>query len=159
MDGIVGRKASRQMATHFGPAHQFGERRVFVSISIPANRAAAGRVGKDEQADLLPVVAGYHHVLHQRSAGCKDFQAKLTNVHPGAGRQLEVFGEAAVKKDSLPGVARAADLAPISSLKKSILIEDFPAELRTSPISGSHVWTFDSQLQLVFNRRQLDLGA
>jgi hypothetical protein len=74
------------------------------------------RVGKDQDADLVAIVAGNHRILDERSRSVDQRHSQGSHVHPGAGAQLEIFRDSAVEGDARFGTAYIDDNARISHI-------------------------------------------
>ena len=65
----------------------------------------AGGIEPAQQRDEFAVRARDDRVLQHRRAGREHADAQAPDMHPGAGRELEVLGEAAVEDDAARGIA------------------------------------------------------
>src|SRR4030095_4070863 len=66
-----------------------------------ARHLLRGSTEEYERADFARVVHGDDGVLHDRIGGGDELHTYQPDVHPGAGRELEVLDHAAVEYDSL----------------------------------------------------------
>ena len=82
-------------------------------------RQPASRFGQEDQrTDFAALVAGDHRVLHQRRQCTDQAQAQRTDADPGAGRQLEILGDAAVEIEALAEVVRVGRLERVAELER-----------------------------------------
>ena len=90
-------------AREFGAHALVGEQSGDGSIGREIGRklAAGIGIGKHQRGDVVAVGAGQHHVAHQRREMRDERGAQRPDADPGAGRELEIFGEAAVEQQAL----------------------------------------------------------
>src|SRR5262249_25291149 len=77
---------------------------------------AGGR--EDEEPDAVAVLAGDDGVGDERRAGGDGADAELADRDPGARRELEVLGEAAVEDEAPGGLARVLEAAGVAVGRK-----------------------------------------
>ena len=88
------------------------EHRRGARIGGKSGEPAAGLdVGKDQRRDVVAIGAGNDDIAHQRRAMIDEFRAQWAGADPGAGRQLEVLGKAAVEQQALAGSAGSANFS------------------------------------------------
>ena len=96
-------------------------------------RSRRFRGKKDQRADFAPALAGDHDVAHQRREMLDEACAQRADVHPGAGRELEIFRHPAAEKEPARGIAlvqRKRIAEPVIAL----LVECSGGELGLAPV-------------------------
>ena len=155
--------AVRQGGEALGKSSPHGrvrERRCGVGSRRQAALAGAGlEIGEDQGADEVAVEAGQdRHVADQRSAGTDHRRAHGGEIDPGAGRELEVFADAAIEDETLGYIRRIDPADGVADLVEAFLVERLGGLVRVSArIARRHVRTLEAQLQLVLVRDELDL--
>ena len=71
----------------------------------------------------VAVLAGNDGVLQRRRGGGEHADAQRADMHPGAGGELEVLGEAAVEHDALAGIGRIGKAHRVARLVEAFLVE------------------------------------
>ena len=120
----------------------------------------ARRCGWNHQrADFLEVDARQHHVLHIGRTCCDDFGAQWAHADKGAGGQLEVFGNPAVKAQAGVDVGVVNPLHRIASTKKTFLVEGLSCVSGCTPVARRDVGAFVAHLGFAFGGHQLEHHA
>ena len=86
-------------------------------------RLAAGDVEPGEDADEFAVGAGDDRVLEDRRAGADGADPQRSDMHPGAGRELEVLGEPAVEHEPLGVVHGIGETHRVARPVEALLVE------------------------------------
>ena len=81
-----------------------GARAVAEAGELPAGR----EIGNDERGCVVAIVSRHDHVRHMRRAVGDELEPQRPDADPGAGRELEVFGDAPVEDEAALGVALSA---------------------------------------------------
>src|SRR5262249_55732827 len=84
-------------------------------------------------------------------------RAQRPDAHPGAGRELEILGEAPVEQKALCGLRRIGELERVAELVETLLVEGFRRERRRAPITRRDVRTLESRFELALPRHELEL--
>src|SRR5580693_9253118 len=90
---------AREFAAHALVGEQSGDGSI--GREIGCELAAGVGIGKHQRGDVVTVAAGQHHIAHQRCKMRDERGAQRPDADPGAGRELEIFGEAAVEQEAL----------------------------------------------------------
>ena len=92
--------------------------------------AAGIEIGKNQRGDFVAVGAGQHHVAHQRREMRDERRAQRPDADPGAGRKLEILGEAAVEQQALGRIGRIVELERVADLVKALVVKSVRGERR-----------------------------
>ena len=122
-------------------------------------RAAAVEAREDQHADLVAVDAGDHDVLHARVAGGDDLRAQRADRDEGAGRELEVLGDAAVEHEAALRVAPGRRLDGVAAAVEALVVERLGRLLGRAPVARRDVRPAVAHLELVAGRHELQLDA
>ena len=95
---------------------------------IGSEPAAGFQIRKDQRGDVVAIGAGQNHVAHERRALGDERRAQRPDADPGAGRELEVLGQAPVEQKALRGVGRVGELQRVADLVEAFLVEGFRGE-------------------------------
>ena len=117
-----------------------------------------GGAQEDERADLVAVVAGDHRILDQRVAGGDQLDADRAGVDPGAGRELEILGDAAIENDALRRIVGIGELDRVADPIEVLLIEGGLRQVRPLVIARHHVRPAHAHLELAGGGHELQLA-
>ena len=117
------------------------------------------RTQKHQRADLVAVVAGDHGVLDERVAGGDQLHADRARVHPGAGDELEILGDAAVEDEAFLGRRRVGELHRVADAVVAFLVERSLGQVVAAEVAGRDVGALDAHLQLAAGGHELQLAA
>ena len=102
--------------------------------------AAAGvEIGEDQDRDDIAVRAGDHDVAHIGRAMRDEGDAQRPDADPGAGRELEVLGDAALEQQALFGVGRIVEPQRVAEPVEALLVERLRGQLRLAPVARRDV--------------------
>ena len=96
-------------------------------------------------------------VAHQRRAMRDESHAQRPDADPGAGRKLEIFGDAAVEQEALGRIGGVSEFQRVADLVEAFLVEGGCGEGRRAPIAGRDVRSLKPRLELAFVRHELEL--
>ena len=96
---------------------------------------------------VVAVGAGQHDIAHQRREMGDEGGAQRPDADPGAGRKLEILGEAAVEQQALGRIGRVGEFQRIADLVEAFLVEGVGREFRRAPIAGRDVGAFAAALR------------
>jgi len=124
---------------------------------IGSQRFACVHAGKDECAEIVPIVACDHGVLDVRRAGGIDPRTQRPDTHPSAGCQLEILRHAPVELESLlrVGVIEKAQRVPRAVV--AFLIERRRGQLGRSPVARRDARAAKACFELVGHWHELHL--
>ena len=104
-------------------------------------------------------MAGDHGVLDERVPGGNQPDARRADVHPGARRKLEVFGDASVESEAQLGLLRIGEFQRVADAVVAFLVERGPREVVASIVAGCDVGAFHARFELAPGGNELDLAA
>src|SRR5262249_60340809 len=109
-------------------------------------------VRKDQRADLVASGAGNDDVARVRLELRQQASTQRSDIHPGAGAQLEVLGHAAVEQESRARIAGVFEFERIAELVEAVFIEGLRGELALAPIARRDVRAAQPRLELALGR-------
>src|SRR5207248_9647437 len=86
-------------------------------------RLYRGCIDEHERTDFAPLVAGDHSVLDERVPSGDQPDARRADVHPGARRKLEVFGDASVESEAQLGLLGIGEFQRVADAVVAFLVE------------------------------------
>ena len=92
-------------------------------IGIADDLPAGVKIGPRQQSDERAILPGHQRVLHHRRRRGDGVGAKRSDMHEGAGRQLEILDHPAGKNNALQGVLGIDEHAGIADAVKPFLVE------------------------------------
>src|SRR5580658_10252011 len=148
-------------ARELGAHARVGEQNGDSSIGGETGRQLAADIGigKHQRGNVVTVRAGQHHVAHQQCEMGDESSAQRADADPGPGRELEIFGEAAVEQEALGRIGRVGELDRVADLVKALVVERVSREMRRLVITGSDVDAFEPRFELAVARHELELHA
>ena len=121
--------------------------------------AARRDVREHQEANLVAAMAGDHDILRQRRQRGDAGDAQRADADPGAGIELEIFGDAAVEEQSEFGPRRIGKGHGIADQIEAFGIERLRGQFRRLPVARRDVRAAHAHFQLVARRHQLQFGA
>ncbi len=125
-------------------------------VTQAAERAAGRGVGEHHGTHLVVAQAGNDHILNTRGTRRNDLVAQRSYADKGAGGQLEVFGNAAIKLQAQVQVGFVNPLHRIARTEEAFFIEVLGGLLWGAPVTRCDVGAPVAQLGLVAHANQLD---
>src|SRR6516225_5733156 len=123
------------------------------------DQAAAVKVEHDQRRYFVAIDAGNHDVAHQRRAGCDETRAQGTDADPGAARELEILGNAAIEVEAGVEIVRLSRLERIAEPVEAFLVEGLAGQFHRPPVAGRHVRSPGTYFELAVARHELCLVA
>src|ERR1700683_539435 len=120
--------------------------------------AAGIGIGKHQCGNVVTVRAGQHHVAHQRREMGDESPAQRADADPGPGRELEIFGEAAVEQQAFGRIGRIGELDRVADLVKALVVERVSREMGRLVIAGRDVEAPEPRFELAVARHELELA-
>ena len=96
-------------------------------------------VGNDQSGDFVAIRPGQHNVAHQRRALGNQRHAQRTDAHPGAGRKLEILGNAPVEQQAPGRIGGILEFERVADLVKSLVVKSGRSDRRRPPIAGRDI--------------------
>src|SRR5580704_17645497 len=130
-----------------------------VGREIGRERPAGIGIWKHQRGDVVAVGAGQYHIAHQRREMCDERSAQRPDADPGAGCELEIFGEAAVEQEALGRIGLVGELDRIADLVKALVVERVGREMRRLVIAGRDIDASEPRFELAVARHELELNT
>ncbi len=122
----------------------------------PAN-LRPGRQG--ERGQVVAIGADDHHVPHPLPQMLEQFGAQRPDAHPGAGRELEILGDAPVEAEALGGIGGIDPGERVAHAEIPLGVEQRTGLPGIAPIARGHVRPAHARLELALDRRRLQFHA
>ena len=103
---------------------------------------------------MIAAVAGDDDVLRQRRQRGNTGDTQRADADPGAGIELEIFGDAAVEKQPALGALGIGKSDGIADQIKALGVERLRGQLRRLPVTRRDVRSAHPHLELVAGRHQ-----
>ena len=125
-----------------------------------AGQFAAGReIGHDQRRRVVAIMPGDDDVGHIRRAVGDELEPERPDADPGAGRKLEVFGNAPVEDEAAFRVALVGEAQRVAKPVVALLVECRLGQLRLAPVAGRDARAFHPRLELARVWDELDRDA
>ena len=156
--GLAWLWAARRSRTNSASA---GERTSSRQLGLRRARdlARGAELRPREQADVVAVVPAHHGVHQQRRGGGERRDPQVADGDEGAGQQLEVLDHAAVEDQALVGIVGVLEPTGVAGAVPAVLVERGGGRVRLAEVAGRDVRALHAHLELVVDRRELDLDA
>ncbi len=86
----------------------------------------------------------------------EDANPQRPDAHPGAGRELEVLGDAAVEQQALAGIGRVGEFQRVAQLVVALVVERIAGVLILPPVPRRDVRAPEPRFELALVRHQLE---
>jgi hypothetical protein len=147
-----GREPCAQLLDHSGHRGDVGR-------AVGGEPPAGVEVREDQRADLVAIGTGDDDVARIGFELRQQARAQRADIHPGAGGELEVLGDAAVEQQALAGIVGVLELERVTELVEPIGIEGGGGEIALAPIARHDVGAAQPRLELVVAWNELELHA
>ncbi len=156
MRGIPLHERAAHVLAHRGMAREIGQG----GRGALANQLlASARIEPAEQRDKLAIRACDDRVLQHRRTGREHADAQGPDIHPGAGRELEILRQAAVEHHAARGVVLIGEAHRIARHVEAFRVERRRGQVGPLPVTGRDVRSAHADFQFAAARHQLHLDA